>query len=220
MTFNTAHGACAHNALTTARPPNLLFVTMSQAAAAPTDSQAVCYCGEVHNKQRPRISPTSEVTRLVEVWVSPEMRAPLSQHLQGDNRPAMDAGDGRQTFWLHVAANFNNPEAVFEPWVDEHTDVPKATKLDCRLVHFRDAEYLKAQWLSNIRTVTEYFNNWTASGQQDPTNFWDYCKGDRVAYYTMKRLWQTNLLYAATKVVPQGKENRRCPRCFNTPHAS
>ena len=64
------------------------------------------------------ISPTSEVTRLVEAWVSPEMRAPLSQYLQGDNRPALDAGEGRQSFWLHVADHFNNPAVVFEPFVD------------------------------------------------------------------------------------------------------
>ena len=47
-----------------------------------------CYCGEKH-PTRPRIAPTSEITRLVEVWVCPEMRSHLSQWLQGDTRPAI-----------------------------------------------------------------------------------------------------------------------------------
>lgn len=87
----------------------------------PASGGATCYCGEVH-KQRPRISPTSEITRLVEVWVAPEMRAALSQHLQGDTRDALDADAGRQVFWLKLAEHFNNPDVVFEPYSDEHTE--------------------------------------------------------------------------------------------------
>jgi len=37
----------------------------------------------------------------------------------------------------------------------------------------------------------------------DPNDFWSSCGGDRVAYYSMKRLWACELLYVVTKVVPQ-----------------
>ena len=78
----------------------VLPATMAQETAAETDTQEKkLYYGQVHSKQHPRISPTSEVTRLVEVWASPEMRAPLAQHHQGENMPALDAGDGWQSFW-------------------------------------------------------------------------------------------------------------------------
>eukprot|EP00951_Prasinocladus_malaysianus_P020851 scaffold171517_cov20-Prasinocladus_malaysianus.AAC.1 len=169
---------------------------------AQTPANEKCYCGEVHSKGRPRISPTSELTRLVEVYCSPDLRPHLSQHLQGDERPALDDGTGRKTFWLHVAELFNQVDQPFEPFTDEHTAGDRAQKLDCKLVHFRDAEYLKTQWNNLIKAVTEYFGSWTKSGQQDPSNFWDFCKGDRVSYYAMKRLWGTNLMYATCQVVP------------------
>jgi len=104
---------------------------------------------------------------------------------------------------MHITESFNNPATEFEPFVDEHTDAgPRGSKLDCRLLHFRDAEYLKQQWNANIRSVTEVFGNWTKSGQMDPDNIWDFCRGDRVAYYTLKVLMENNLLYAVTKTVP------------------
>ena len=177
----------------------------AEAAVAPAAGAkgATCYCGEVHTN-RPRITPTSEHTRLVEVWISPHLRCHLSQWLQGDSRPAMDAGDGRKSFWMKVAEIFNDPENDFEPFEDEHTTGHFEKKLDAKLKHDRDAEYLKGQWQNVMKQVTEYFKRWTVSGQQDPSNFWDFCQGDRVSYYAMKRLWSANLLFACTKIVPPG----------------
>jgi len=158
-----------------------------------------CYYGEAY-KQGPRISPTSEITRLVHVWASPEMRSHLSQHLQGDSRPAMDAGDGRQTFWMHISRALTTRRQRSNPlWTSIRTlgrGGASWTAGCCTT----DAEFLKLQW--NVKNVTEYFGNWTKSGQMDPSNFWDFCKGDRVAYYTLKVLMVNNLLYAVTKTVP------------------
>ena len=126
-----------------------------QQAVAPAGGGkvAACYCGEFHTS-RPRITPTLEHTRLVEVWVSPDLRCHLSQWLQGDNRPALDAGDGRKTFWIKVADIFNNPENDFQPFEDEHTTGHFEKKLDAKLKHYRDGEYLKGQWQNLIRSVT------------------------------------------------------------------
>ena len=98
-------------------------VPEQQVVAPAAVAKGACYCGEVHTS-RPMITPTSEHTRLVEVWISPDQRCHLSQWLQGDNRPALDAGDGRKSFWLKVADIFNDPENDFQPL---RTSIPRAT---------------------------------------------------------------------------------------------
>ncbi len=119
-------------------------VPVQQAVALAGGAKGACICGEVHTN-RPRTTPTSEHTRLVEVWISPDLRCHLSRWLQGDNRPALDAGDGRKTFWIKVADIFNNPENDFQPFEDEHTIGHFEKKLDAKLKHYRDGEYLKGQ---------------------------------------------------------------------------
>ncbi len=71
----------------------------------------------------------------------------------------MDAGDGRKCFWMKVADIFNNPENEYQPFEDEHTRGHFEKKLDAKLKHCRDGEYLKAEWQNLLKTVTEYLDS-------------------------------------------------------------
>lgn len=53
---------------------------------AQVPSAADCICGKSHDKAPPRLTPTSELPRLVEVYCSPELAPYLSQQLQCDTR--------------------------------------------------------------------------------------------------------------------------------------
>ena len=170
--------------------------------ATPDDDEpvnpGVCVCGVTH-KNNPKMMP-NEFARLSHSFADPECRPALSRLIGPRTRPQIDAGEADP--WIEIAKKFNDPN--FKP--DTFITAAEVANIDPKsLVHTRSAAYLKAKWNQVKALLTQWQNNYTASGNHDADNRASFVtNGNMGMYYAWLFLEATSTLDAFIRELPDG----------------
>ena len=121
----------------------------------------------------------NESARLVHVVQDPSVGAALARWANGLNRVELDARLVAP-FGNEFLRLFNDPN-----YAPRHPEPANSILrgIDPSFVVCRDGTKLKEKFAVIRKDFTTSHSNWSVSGQNDPSNFWNFCSGKKITLY-------------------------------------
>jgi hypothetical protein len=142
----------------------------------------------------------NETARLIHVVCDPSVAIALARHASGLSRAQLDA-KLKSPFVTEFLDLYN--DATFTP---AHPDpkVPILKGIDPCDCHRRVGNILSDKYTEIRKLFTVAYENWSCSGQNDPTTFASFCQGKKMVDYAF-RVWKDlPALQIVLKSLPAG----------------